>query len=152
MSFSPIPYTFLGRPHSGRSWYPSVVLEDVSLTLSREDTELSERSLVEGGNGYFAYSNEDSVNMATIIPPSGIIFNYADVAPAPCKDYCQIMVTTKQVRIPAISCHGLLFGLMRRKRQCAFQMLTLSSLFRLLSPKLLTVDSTSLYCRVGASY
>ena len=35
--------------------------------------------------------------MASLIPENGVIFNCADVAPPPSKDYCQIIVTREHV-------------------------------------------------------
>ncbi|KAK2163171.1 hypothetical protein LSH36_84g05055 [Paralvinella palmiformis] len=45
--------------------------------------------------------------MASLIPESGMIFNFADVAPPPSKDYCQILVTTDS---------GLVFDLVSQVR------------------------------------
>ena len=39
------------------------------------------------------------LEMASLIPKSGVIFNYANNAPAPCKDYCQIIVSFDKVPI-----------------------------------------------------
>ena len=36
--------------------------------------------------------------MASLIPKNGVIFNHADTAPAPSKDYCQILVTVDKVK------------------------------------------------------
>lgn len=35
--------------------------------------------------------------MASLIPENGVIFNCADTAPPPSKDYCQVIVTWDQV-------------------------------------------------------
>ena len=39
------------------------------------------------------------LKMASLIPENGVIYNYADTAPPPSKDYCQILVTWDQVRL-----------------------------------------------------
>ncbi len=36
--------------------------------------------------------------MASLIPKNGVIFNHADTAPSPSKDYCQILVTVDKVK------------------------------------------------------
>ena len=42
-------------------------------------------------------SNQESGKMASLIPKNGILFNHADLAPAPSKDYCQVVVTLEEV-------------------------------------------------------
>jgi hypothetical protein len=33
----------------------------------------------------------------SIVPESGVLLDHADVAPSPCRDYCQIIVTSQDV-------------------------------------------------------
>lgn len=35
--------------------------------------------------------------MASVIAKNGVLFNIADQAPSPSKDYCQVVVTTNKV-------------------------------------------------------
>ena len=43
--------------------------------------------------GNFEVSNA-ALKMSAWFAPNGVIFNHADVAPPPSKDYCQVVVTT----------------------------------------------------------
>ncbi|CAH1781423.1 unnamed protein product, partial [Owenia fusiformis] len=39
----------------------------------------------------------ESVKMASLIPENGVVFDYSSQAPSPCKDFCQILITKKEV-------------------------------------------------------
>ncbi len=71
-----------------------VNVEDSDSDIEEHEVNMCTMSSVEGG---VEYSNEQSDKMASLLPKDGTLFNFAELAPSPSKDYCQVMVTTNQV-------------------------------------------------------